>query len=457
MLIDRTMELGALLESEGLNELRLVRRAGFELTLARRWSDSIDWSRYNHDFSTDSLPCRQPRVLGDRDARALISNKGAQEALAHLELRMAAGRHQMMTLKVHRKLGIRAALFVHSSLLGYNNGLHALRAGGFRRHSPDEPEAEVFSDGLNLARAMSYKNAAADLPLGGCKMTVQSQPIGTDDRERLGFLSFAIDSGRFVTGPDMGFHPDHADAMRAHFTKHVTGGNQGVLGPTGTPTALGCYLAICEAAELWFDWKFLAEKTAAVQGLGAVGLPLAQHLADAGMHIVAADPDPEAVERARAEIPDIEIIDPADILTTECDILAPCAIGGVIDEAMIRKLSCKMLYGSANNPLAATSVNEELRLAEMLQERGILFQIEWTHNTAGVMSGFEEYIRGGDATHEHLHPRLVSVCGEGTRKLLTEARATGRTPTAIAYEQIEGRIYRDEGGPSMVAAARPST
>ena len=435
------MELGALLESEGLTDLRLVRRSGFELTLARSFCDSIDWSRFNHDFATDALPCRQPRVLDDREARSLISSRGAQQSLADLELRMAAGRHQMMTLKVERNLGIRAALFNHSSRLGYNNGLHAIRAGGFRRHAIDEPESEVFADGLNLARAMSYKNAAADLPLGGCKMTVQSGPIGVDDRERLGFLAFAIESGRFLTGPDMGFLPEHADAMRSRFTRHVTGGRHGALGPTGTPTALGCYLAIREAAELWFDWTSLEGKTAAVQGLGAVGLPLAKHLAGAGMRVIAADPDAAAVERARARIPGLEVVDPDRISSTECDLLAPCAFGGTIDAEMIGKLSCKMLYGSANNPLAASSIPEELRLAEALQKRGILFQIEWTHNTAGVMSGFEEYVRGAGATHEHLLPRLVKVCKEGTRSLLLEARATGRTPTAIAYERVEDQIY----------------
>src|SRR5687768_12112339 len=192
------MELGALLESEGLTDLRLVRRGGFELTLARSWGDSIDWSRFNHDFATDALPCRHLVALDDRDARSLISSRGAQQSLADLELRMAAGRHQMMSMKVERSLGMRASLFVHSSRLGYNNGLHAIRAGGFRRHAIDEPEAGVFSDGLNLARAMSYKNAAAELPLGGCKMTVQSKPIELDDRARLGFLAFAIESGRFL-------------------------------------------------------------------------------------------------------------------------------------------------------------------------------------------------------------------------------------------------------------------
>ena len=102
-----------------------------------------------------------------------------------------------------------------------------------------------------------------------------------------------------------------------------------------------------------------------------------------------------------------------------------------------------MLYGSANNPLAAPSIEEELRLAELLQAHGVLFQIEWTHNTAGVMSGFEEYVRGDGAREELLLPRLERVCRDGTRSLLVKAKESGKTPTAIAYERVERQIDED--------------
>lgn len=428
------MELGALLEDHGFTSLSIVEG---RLLLRREWNDDVDWSRFNQDFETDSLPCTDPKCLGGEEARALIS-RGAADALAHLLRGMTEGRHQMVSLKVEPRLGIRAALFVHSSRLGHNNGLHAVRAGGFRRHGPDELERDVFEDGLNLARAMSYKNAAAELPLGGCKMTVQCDPVDPDDRGRLGFLAYTIESGRFLTGPDMGFLPEHADAMRARYTRHVTGGRNGVLGPTGTPTALGCFLAIEEAAKDALGG--LAGRTAAIQGLGAVGLPLAGHLAQAGMKLIVADPDEGAVEKARA-LGDVRVVSPDRILLEECDLLAPCAFGGLIDEEMIGKLSCKMLYGSANNPLVAISTAEELHLADRLAERGILFQIEWTHNTAGVMSGFEEYIHGDQATAENLRPRLERVCRDGTRRLLDRAKSDGKTPTAVAYEEIERKIY----------------
>lgn len=429
------MDLSVLLETEGLTTLRV---GGGVVRLSRDFTD-VDWSGFNREFETDSLPGRTPRVLDDAESRGLIKARGAGNALTRLERLMEAGRHQMMTMKVEARLGIRTALFVHSSRLGHNNGLHAIRAGGFRRHETNEPEAEVLADGLNLARAMSYKNAAAELPLGGCKMTVQCDPIALEDEARLGFLAFAIESGRFLTGPDMGFLPEHADVMRRRFTRHVTGGRDGVLGPTGTPTALGCYLAIQEAAEVALGGT-LRGKVAAIQGLGAVGLPLLAHLAEAGMELIVADPDPAAIEKAKS-IADVRVVPPEEILFVECDLLAPCAFGGILTEETVGKLSCKMIYGSANNPLAATSIEEELALAERLQERGILFTIEWTHNTAGVMSGYEEYARGVEATAEHLRPRLERVCREGTRALLEKATSTGKTPTRVAYEEMEKRIY----------------
>jgi glutamate dehydrogenase/leucine dehydrogenase len=438
------MELSAALKEERLTHLRLLHdwtRGTFELALARAFDDHLDWSRYSSAFSTDTVPCRAPRVLAGEEARSLLRARGVEPMLFKLEEVMSAGRHEMITVAIERDLGLSCALFVHSSTLGRNNGLHALRAGGFRRHELREPELEVLEDGMDLGRAMSFKNAAADLPLGGCKMTVHADPIALDDHARLGFLSYAIDSGRFVTGPDMGFLPEHADAMRARFTRHVTGGRTGTLGPTGTPTALGCFLAIVEAAAFAFGTRDLRGKRVAIQGVGAVGLPLAVHLKAAGASIVAADVDPRALDRAREELGTLEVVAPEEILSVPCDVLAPCAGGGALDERTIDRLACRMVYGSANNQLKAHSKAEELRLAERLAKRDVLFQIEWTHNTAGVMSGFEEYLRGESATHADLLPRLERVCRDGTKSLLEESRARGATPTAIAYERVERRIF----------------
>jgi len=150
-------ELHQVLSDAGLTSLRLTsdhRTGSTELTAARRWSEATDFATYGQAFVVDRLPCRDPRVLGDADARALVAGAGACPALRRLEELMRGGRHEMLVLNVHAALGMRAALAIHSTVLGRNNGRHALRAGGFRRHEPAEPEAEVLVDALNLpARA----------------------------------------------------------------------------------------------------------------------------------------------------------------------------------------------------------------------------------------------------------------------------------------------------------------
>lgn len=436
------MQLGDALKETGFDTLRLLRAdEGYALTLARTYEPGLDWTRLNQSFPSDGVPCRDPQLLGDADARARLAEVGATATLETLEHLLAEGWHQMFTLRIEPRLGLRFALFVHSSTLGQGNGMHALRAGGTRVHDPDTPELEVFADGCNLARAMSYKNAAAELPMGGCKFTLQGEPVATDDLERLGFLAYGIEAGRVLTGPDMGFSPAHVDALRRHFTKHCSGGNDGALGPTGLPTAFGVFLAIREALRHRFGSPDLTGRTVAVQGLGAVGRPLAEQLAAAGAKLYVADLDERCTRQFAASHEGVQVVDPAQILRVPCDVLAPCARGGLLDEQTIDALECKMVFGGANNVLRAASKAEEIRLARRLADRGVLFQIDWLHNTAGVMSGFEEYRHGDRATQEHLRPRLERVCKDGTARILAEAERRGLTPTELAYAEIEARLY----------------
>lgn len=270
------MELHEAIGESGLTTMRLVQgAAGFDLRLSRDWDPDLRWDEYARSFFVDQVPCRGPRVLCDASARAHLEERGAGAALGRFEELMSAGRHEMVVMHVHAGLGVRTVNHVHSSAAGANNGHHAIRAGGLRRHEASEPERDVLIDGLNLGRGMSFKNAAAQIPFGGCKMTVQCEPFALDDLPRLGFLAHCIDAGHFFTGPDMGFSPELADALRARFTRNIVGGPGGAMGPTGTPTARGTFLAVRECARFRWATVDLAGKRVLVQGLGAVGLPLA--------------------------------------------------------------------------------------------------------------------------------------------------------------------------------------
>ncbi|WP_374975600.1 Glu/Leu/Phe/Val dehydrogenase dimerization domain-containing protein [Microbacterium trichothecenolyticum] len=247
---------------------------------------------------------------------------------------------------------------------GILNKRHAILAGGIRRHPLEEEEFAVLVDGLNLSRAMSFKNIAAGLDFGGSKTTVQMEPLDVADLEALGFLAFALDRCRTMTGPDMNFPTEMADVINEHFSAQFTNGPSSPLGESGRPTAYGTYLALKEAVRFRESTDSLTGKSAAVMGLGAVGWYLAEHIYSETQDLLVADVDKERVARFLAQHPGAREVAVDEVLGLDVDILAPAAIGGIIDESVIERLRCRYLFGPANNQLNA-SVD-----ARTLQARG---------------------------------------------------------------------------------------
>jgi len=110
-----------------------------------------------------------------------------------------------------------------------------------------------------------------------------------------------------------------------------------------------------------------------------------------------------------------------------------------VSRDLIPELRCRMIYGAANNQLAAASTAEELGLAEQLAQRGILFQVEWTYNFGGVIAGVDEYLTGGTPAGA-LEAAITELARRNTREILAEAARTGRTPTAVAYDRVARRL-----------------
>jgi glutamate dehydrogenase/leucine dehydrogenase len=187
----------------------------------------------------------------------------------------------------------------------------------------------------------------------------------------------------------------------------------------------------------------LSGKTAVVMGLGAVGWYLTEHLIEAGAQVTVSDLDAGRVASLQDKYPNatIESIPVDEVLSHEADVFCPAAIGGILDDSTIAELRYRYVFGPANNQLKATNQTEEERLAQLLQDRGILFQTEWWHNTGGVMSGAEEYINGTDASPESLLKRVEDTVPRKTRENLEQARDNGTTPTANAYLTCAETLY----------------
>ena len=395
------------------------------------------------DFTHDDILTDDYRSVGTKALVRVFSNLGLEDYLWRIENLLREGKHHGIEFYHNRRLNIRVMYCKSVNTPGIRNKRHAIRAGGIRRHEPDEAEIDALMDGLNLARAMSYKNALAGIPYGGSKIVVQCAPVDLNDFETLGFLSYIIDRSRSFTGPDMGFEPAMADIMREKFTKAITGGIKSPLGPTGGVTAYGGYLAIKEACDFVYGSRSLVGRRIAIQGLGACGYPLAEYLLKEGATLIVSDINRSKVdELQRAWNRDVvKSVSPEDIYMVTADIFAPCAVGGIITEDIIDKFKFDIIMGLANNQIRATGQEGEVEIARQLARAGILFVIEWAYNVAGVLTGWAEYTFGEEASFAKIKPLIELICRDNLRKLLDEAKRVDKTPTELIYDKVEDAIY----------------
>jgi leucine dehydrogenase len=415
----------------------------FLLRGMKEWEESVKWDKYTVDFTHEDILTDAYSSVGTKTLVSAFSNLGLEDYLRRIENLLKEGKHHGIEFYHNRRLNIRVMYCKGVNTPGIRNKRHAIRAGGIRRHEPDEPEIDVLMDGLNLARAMSYKNALAGIPYGGSKIVVQCAPVDLSDFETLGFLAYIIDRTRSFTGPDMGFEPAMADIIRERFTKAITGGAKSPLGPTGGVTAYGGYLAIKEACDFVYGSRSLNGRQIAIQGLGACGYPLAEYLLRGGAALIVSDIDMSKVDKLQRDwnTDVVRSVQPEDIYAVKADIFSPCAVGSIITEDMIGKFKFDIIMGLANNQLKATSQEGEIEIARQLARAGILFVVEWAYNVAGVLVGWEEYIFGEEASFAKIKPRVELICRDNLRKLLDEAKKVNKTPTELLYAKIEDAIY----------------
>ena len=434
------------MEREGLTTLEIFhsrKENKFILRGMKEWDDDIPWDRYMVDFTPEDILTEDYKAVGTATLLTRFNELGLKEYLDTIEQLMRGGKHHGIEFYYNHKKNIRAMYCKHVNTLGLKNRRHAMRAGAMRRHELSEPEVDVIVDGLNIARAMAYKNAIANIPYGGSKILVQCDAVELDDFETMGFLAYVTDRTRSITGPDMAFEPEMADIIWERFTRNYIGGRKSTTGPSGFLTAYGEYLAIKEACDFVYGSRDLSTKRIAIQGLGEVGYPLAEYLLGDAAHLIVSDIDLSKVHKLQQKygLDLVQYMEPEDIYTVGADIFSPCAMGGIITEERIGNFKFKIIMGSANNQLEATSKEAEIELAKKLADAGILFVVAWAHNAGGVIRAWAEWVFQEEASFDKIKPRIELVCRDNLRKLLEEAKRTGKTPTELVYDKVEDLVY----------------
>lgn len=265
---------------------------------------------------------------------------------------------------------------VHSTRLGP-------AAGGTRMKVYASPH-DALQDGLRLAGAMTRKNAVADLPLGGGKAVLAVPEIPTGERRGQILLRYAdlVASlgGTYWTACDMNTSETDMDLIATRcgfvFGRSVQAGGSGSSAPA---TAAGVFHGIRASVAHLYGSPDLVGKAVVIQGVGAVGRSLAEHLSDAGARLILADVLGDRATEVAASL-DAEAVSATEAMATPCDVFSPCATGGVLTEETIPRLRCRIVAGAANNQLADPTD------AERLADAGILYAPDFVINAGGIIS-----------------------------------------------------------------------
>lgn len=337
-------------------------------------------------------------------------------------------------------IGLRAALVVDNVAAGPS-------IGGLRM-AEDVSTEECF----RLARAMTFKNAAAGLPHGGGKSVLWGDPkMPSGEKERLirAFASAIGSEVSYIPGPDMGTNEESMGWVRDEIGRAV--GLPREIGGIPLDEIGATALGLRAAARVACDYLGMALEGArvAVQGFGAVGIHAARFLEEEGARTVGvadsvasiADPggldlasliDLKRSGRSVGEFAAQQAAKPEAIVSVPCDIWIPAARPDVVTESNVAQLSTRLILQGANIPITPGA-------EQTLHERGVLSIPDFIANAGGVICAAVEY-RGGTekSARETIEEKITRTTGE----LLSEMSARGISPREAANGLAAARVGR---------------
>lgn len=336
---------------------------------------------------------------------------------------MASLGHEQVVFCRNDDVGLRAIIAIHSTALG-----PAL--GGVRLYNYAS-DADAIRDVLRLSRGMTYKAAVAGLDLGGGKAVIIGDPSLKSEAFWRAYGRFVESlGGRYITAEDMNTTVEDMNLISRE-TRHVTGGShEGGSGDPSPVTAWGVFHGIRACLEVVTGSTDLSGRKVAIQGVGNVGYYLAKYLHKEGAQLLYTDISERRLRRAVDEFGGT-VIDGEDFYSAEVDVLAPCAVGGIINSRTIPRLRAPIIAGGANNQL-----DREVEDGEALQKAGITYAPDYVINAGGLINVHAEL-------HHLAAEKAMSDAGNifnTVKRVINKARAEGTTTTVASNRVAEERI-----------------
>ena len=323
-----------------------------------------------------------------------------------------------------KKSGLTAYISIHNSKLG--------PALGGTRFYPYLNEQEAIDDVLNLSKSMTYKCSIAGIRHGGGKGVIMGDPAKDKNKNLLKSYAEFIDKlqGSFYTGEDVGLTESDVQYMLTVSPFFIGKSNQ--AGDPSEYASLSVYKLMKAGAQKIFGTESLAGKKIGIKGLGKVGLGLMKLLSVEKAIIIGTDLDKNALLRAKALYPSLQVISAEQILSTEMDIYAPCALGNEFTLENVSHLKARLICGGANNQILEKGVNAKL------YSKNILYIPDYLANAGGLINVADELEESG-YSHDRVIQRIENLV-ETFEQLYKESVKNKKTLLEICNTCAEGRL-----------------
>jgi leucine dehydrogenase len=325
------------------------------------------------------------------------------------------------------EVGLHCFIAIHNTQLG--------PAMGGTRIYPYLNRDEALNDALRLSKAMTYKSALAENGFGGGKSVLIADPKKDKTPQLLQSFAEVVNTlgGQYIAAEDVGSTVEDMVIINTRTPFVGALPSEKSSGDPSRFTAWGVYRGMrAVAKKLWKD-GCLGKKIVAIQGLGSVGSKLANILFWEGAYLVLCDKD-EKVAHDHAVLYGAQVVSPEKFLEVSCDILAPCAMGGILNQQTIPHLRCKAVAGSANNQLLKSENGRDL------QRRGILYAPDYAINAGGIINASVEFDDNG------YDPKIgrdrVNHIEDTLLMIFDKAEREHKPTNVIADELAENKIER---------------
>ena len=336
--------------------------------------------------------------------------------------------HEMVSFYQDKGSGLTGIIAIHDTTLG--------PALGGLRIWPYANESEALQDVLNLSKAMTYKASLAGLHMGGGKGVIIADSNVDKTEVLLRSWGRFVDKlgGAYVTTTDVGTNSEDMELVATE-TDYVVGMYEtlGGSGDSSLATARGVFEGMSACIAHKYNTDNFKNLKIAIEGFGKVGSHFANKCKAAGMTVMVSEIDSEKIDDAIRK--GYDVYTPDDLLKTEIDIFAPCALGGTLNIDNIQKLcnnGVKIVAGCANNQLADNYVGY------LLHDLNILYAPDYLINAGGLINASCELeLNGYSQTRGDL---LVDRIFDRMNIIIKDSINTGLPTSIIADKKAEQRI-----------------